>query len=32
MNCGEVRRAMKLVMEQQAFLIERWEFIHGRID
>lgn len=32
MNRAEVRRAMKIVAEQQAFLIERWEFIHGRID
>jgi hypothetical protein len=32
MNRAEVRRAMKIVAEQQAFLIGRWEFIHGRID
>jgi hypothetical protein len=32
MNRAEVRRTMKIVAEQQAFLIERWEFIHGRID
>lgn len=32
MNRGEVRRAMQVVVEQQAFLLARWEDIHGRID
>jgi len=32
MTRSEVRRAMQLVMEQQAFLLRRWEDIHGRID
>ncbi|WP_424137830.1 DUF4160 domain-containing protein [Roseomonas chloroacetimidivorans] len=29
MTHGEVRRAMRLVTEQQAFLRQRWEDIHG---
>jgi hypothetical protein len=29
MNRGEVRRAMQVVAEQQAFLLARWEDIHG---
>ena len=29
MNRGEVRRAMQVVIEQQAFLLARWEDIHG---
>ncbi len=29
---GEVRRAMHTVTEQQAFLLARWEEIHGRAD
>jgi hypothetical protein len=29
MTRGEVRRAMRLVTEQQAFLRQRWEDIHG---
>jgi hypothetical protein len=29
---GEVRRAMRIVVEQQAFLLARWEEIHGRAD
>jgi hypothetical protein len=32
MSRGEVRRAMRLVNEQQALLLARWEDIHGRID
>ena len=32
MTRGEVRRAMRLVAEQRAFLLARWEDIHGRID
>jgi hypothetical protein len=27
---GEVRRAMRMVIEQQAFLLQRWEDIYGR--
>ncbi len=29
---SEVRRAMRLVSEQQAALLARWEKIHGRLD
>jgi murein DD-endopeptidase MepM/ murein hydrolase activator NlpD len=29
MTRGEVRRAVRLVTEQQAFLRQRWEDIHG---
>lgn len=29
MSRGEVRRAVRLVTEQQAFLRQRWEDIHG---
>lgn len=32
MSRGEVRRAMRLVVEQQKFLLARWEEIHGRVD
>ena len=32
MTRGEVRRAMRLVAEQRAYLLARWEDIHGRID
>ena len=32
MSRGEVRRAMRLATEQQAFLLARWEEIHGRAD
>lgn len=32
MSRGEVRRAMRIVIEQQAFLLARWEEIHGRAD
>ncbi|WP_256367303.1 DUF4160 domain-containing protein [Acidisphaera sp. S103] len=28
----EVRKAMRIVVEQQAMLLARWEDIHGRID
>jgi hypothetical protein len=32
MTRGEVRRSMRVVAEQQAFLLQRWEDIHGRVD
>jgi hypothetical protein len=32
MSRGDVRRAMRLVIEQQRFLLVRWEDIHGRTD
>jgi hypothetical protein len=32
MSRGEIRRAMRIVAEQQAFLLARWEDIHGRPD
>lgn len=32
MSRGEVRRAMRTVAESQAFLLARWEDIHGRAD
>ena len=32
MSRGDVRRAMRLVIEQQRFLLVRWEDIHGRPD
>ena len=32
MTRGEVRRAVRLVAEQRAFLLARWEDIHGRPD
>lgn len=32
MSRGEVRRAVRLVAEQRAFLLSRWEDIHGRVD
>ena len=32
MTRGEVRRAMRIVAERQAFLLARWEDIHGRAD
>ncbi|HYI83613.1 MAG TPA: DUF4160 domain-containing protein [Acetobacteraceae bacterium] len=32
MSRGEVRRALRLVAEQHAFLLARWEDIHGRVD
>lgn len=31
MTRGEVRRAVRLVAEQRAFLLARWEDIHGRV-
>lgn len=30
MSRGEVRRALRVVTEQQKFLLARWEDIHGR--
>jgi Domain of unknown function (DUF4160) len=32
MSRGEIRRAMRIVSEQQAVLLARWEEIHGRAD
>jgi len=32
MTRGEVRRALRLVVEQQAILLQHWEKIHGRPD
>jgi hypothetical protein len=32
MSRGEIRRALRIVTEQQAFLRARWEDIHGRRD
>jgi hypothetical protein len=32
MSRAEVRRAMRIVTEQRAFLLQRWEEIHGRDD
>lgn len=32
MSRGEIRRALRIVTEQQAFLLARWEDIHGRPD
>jgi hypothetical protein len=32
MTRAEVRRAMQVVVEQQALLLARWEDIHGRLD
>jgi hypothetical protein len=32
MNRGEIRRAMRLVTEQQAFLLVRWKDLHERAD
>lgn len=32
MTRGEVRRAVRIVIEQQVLLLARWEDIHGRID
>jgi hypothetical protein len=29
MTRGEVRRAMRIVIEHQALLLARWESIHG---
>jgi hypothetical protein len=32
MTRSEVRRSMRIVTEQLAFLLHRWEDIHGRVD
>ena len=32
MSRGDIRRAMRLVVELQTFLLARWEEIHGRVD
>jgi hypothetical protein len=32
MSRGEVRRALRIVTEQQAFLLARWRDIHERAD
>ena len=32
MSRGEVRRTMRIVTEQQAFLLARWKEIHERAD
>ena len=32
MTRGEIRRTMRIVMEQRTLLLARWEDIHGRID
>lgn len=32
MSRGEIRRAMRIVVARQAFLLARWEEIHGRTD
>lgn len=32
MSRGDIRRALRLVTEQQAFLLARWEEIHGRVE
>ena len=32
MTRGEVRRAMRVVAEHRAVLLQRWEDIHGRVD
>ena len=32
MNRGDLRRAVRLVIEQQAFVLARWEEIHGRVE
>lgn len=32
MTRGELRRAMRVVIEHQAALLQRWEDIHGRTD
>lgn len=32
MTRGEVRRALRVVAGQRAFLMQRWEDIHGRAD
>lgn len=30
MTRGDIRRAMLLVGERQAYLLDRWRFLHGR--
>jgi len=32
MNRGEIRRALRIVTEQQTLLLARWEDIHGQPD
>jgi hypothetical protein len=32
MTRGDVRHAMRIVVEQQTLLLARWEALHGRID
>ena len=32
MSRSDIRRAMRVVMEQRAFLLKRWEEIHGRAE
>lgn len=32
MHRGDLRRAVRLVIEQQALLLARWEDIHGRAE
>jgi hypothetical protein len=32
MSRGEIRRAMRIVAEQQVTLLARWEELHGRTD
>lgn len=32
MTRAEVRRAIRMVVEHQGFLLQRWEHIHGRAD
>lgn len=32
MHRGDLRRAVRLVIEQQALLLARWEDIHGRVE
>jgi hypothetical protein len=32
MTRAEIRRAMRLVIEQRGLLLDRWEAIHGRTD
>lgn len=30
MSCGEIRQALRIVTEQQEFLLTRWREIHAR--
>ena len=32
MSRGDIRHAVRVVIEQQAFLLARWEDIHGRVE